>query len=141
MRQLAVFVAGLLLLTGCSALRSVPSTETHIVSFELETVRPSVYVDMKAGYSLEPLADKKSTAFGSSWDNELTFHYPDVTRLTLLGEVRSKDRPLIPPPKAAVELRCRIKVDGVLVAENVGYTVSCTHTMTAGKQQRSTRSS
>ena len=48
---------------------------------------------------------------------------------------------MLPPPKAAVELRCRIKVDGVLVAENVGYTVSCTHTMTAGRQQRSTESS
>ncbi|MFG1920668.1 hypothetical protein [Cryptosporangium sp. NPDC048952] len=141
MRRFAVPVAVLALLTGCSALRSVPSTETHIVSFELETVRPATFVDMKASYSLEPLADKKNTAFGSSWDNELTFHYPDVDRLTLLGEVRVKDRPLIPPPKAAVELRCRIKVDGVLVAENTGFTVSCTHTMTAGRQQRSTKSS
>lgn len=142
MRRLpGVLIAGLLLTTGCSALQSVPSTETHIVTFELETVRPQTYVDMKAAYSLEPLADKKNTAFGSSWDNELTFHYPDVTRLTLLGEVRVKDKPLIPPPKAAVELRCRIKVDGVLVAENSGFTVSCTHTMTAGKQQRSTKSS
>ena len=141
MRQLAWLVAGLLLVTGCSALRSVPSTETHIVSFELETVRPSTYVDMKASYSLEPLADKKNTAFGSSWDNELTFHYPDVTRLTLLGEVRVKNRPVLPPPKGAIELRCRIKADGVLVAENTGYTVSCTHTMTAGRQQRSTESS
>ncbi|GAA0270212.1 hypothetical protein [Cryptosporangium japonicum] len=141
MRQLSmVLVVGLLLTSGCSALRSVPSTETHIVSFELETVRPSTYVDMKASYSLEPLADKKNTAFGASWNNELTFHYPDVSRLTLLGEVRVKDKPLIPPPKAAVELRCRIKVDGVLVAENTGFTVSCTHTMTAGRQQRSTKS-
>ena len=142
MRRLtAVAIAGLLLTTGCSALRSVPSTETHIVSFEIETVRPSTYAEVKASYSLEPLADKKSVFFGSTWDNELTFHYPDVSRLTLLGEVRVKDKPVLPPPKAPIELRCRIKIDGVLVAENTGYTVSCTHTMTSGRQQRSTKPS
>jgi hypothetical protein len=141
MRQLVVLVAGLLLITGCSALRSVPSSETHIVSFELETVRPSTYADFKASYSLEPLADKKNTHFGSSWDKEITIHYPDVTRVSLLGEVRVKNDPVLPPPVAAVELRCRIKVDGVLVAENVGFTVGCAHTMTPGRQQRSTSSS
>ena len=137
MRQLVVLVAGLLLMTGCSALRAVPSTETHIVSFELETVRPSTYADMKASYSLKPLADKRSIHFGSSWDRELTFHYPDVTDLYLFGEVRIAEEPVLPPPAGAIELRCRIKVDGVLVAENVGHTVWCAHTMTAGRQQRS----
>jgi len=141
MRRLVLLVAVSLLLTGCSALRAVPSTETHIVSFELETVRESTYADMRASYSLEPLADKKGARFGSAWDQELTFHYPDVTRLTLLGEVHIKDEPVLPPPKAAIELRCRIEVDGVLVAENVGYTPYCTHTMTSGRQQRSTSSS
>ena len=32
--------------------------------------------------------------------------------------MRVKDKPLIPPPKAAVELRCRIKVDGEEVAQS-----------------------
>lgn len=141
MRQLAVLVAGLLLVTGCtgcSALRSVPSTETHIVSFELEAVDMSTYVDMRADYSLVPLADKKSTKWGSAWDQELTFHYPDVTRLTLFGELRQKVRTVLPPPTERTELRCRIKVDGVLVSEYVGPTALCVHTMTAGRQQRMT---
>ncbi|SHM98050.1 hypothetical protein [Cryptosporangium aurantiacum] len=136
MRQLVVLVAGLLLMTGCAALRSVPSTETHIVSFELETVRPSTFADMKASYSLKPLADKKNIHYGKSWDRELTFHYPDVTELYLFGEVRVKEEPVLPPPAEAIDLRCRIMVDGVLVAENVGHTVWCAHTVTPGRQKR-----
>ncbi|MFI5958433.1 hypothetical protein [Cryptosporangium sp. NPDC051539] len=137
MRQLAVLVAGLLLVTGCSVLRSAPSTETHIVSFELETVDAST-VDIKADYSMVPLADKKSTRYGSSWDEELTFHYPDVYRLVLFGEPRQRTYRYLRPSSEAPEVRCRIKIDGVLVAEATGISALCVHTMTEGRQKRLT---
>lgn len=140
MRRLMVLAGLLLLLGGCSMLRSLPATEKHVVAFEVETVRPSTYARIKANYSLEPLADKKGSKWGDSWQQEITVHYPDVQRLTLLGEIKVDEDPVLPPPEASIELRCRITVDGVVVAESIGYTVSCSHTMTAGAQVRSTSS-
>ncbi|TQS43164.1 hypothetical protein [Cryptosporangium phraense] len=137
LRQLAVLIAGLLVLTGCSVFRSPPSTETHIVTFEVETVDAST-VDIKADYSMVPLADKKSTQYGSSWDVELTFHYPDVYRLVLFGEPRQRTYRYLRPTVDDPEVRCRIKIDGVLVAEYTGKSALCVHTMTEGRQKRLT---
>jgi hypothetical protein len=138
MRQRVVLVAGLvalaapLALSGCGA---APATPSHDVTFELETVSPSAYTDISAEYVMEPLADEKESTYDTSWKKEVKIHYPDVERIAVTGMIEIKDDVLVPDPGAtAAKLRCRISVDGVLVAQNVGQAVTCVHTMTSGRQ-------
>jgi hypothetical protein len=138
MRQRVMLVAGLfalagpLVLAGCGA---APATQSHDVTFELETVSPSAYTDIAAEYDIEPLAHEKSSTYDTSWKKEVKVHYPDVKRIAVTGTIEIKDDVLVPDPGAtAAKLRCRISVDGVLVSQNVGEAVTCVHTMTAGRQ-------
>ena len=134
MRQLMVLVAGLLLVAGCGA---TPATETHTVTFQLETVDPTAYTDIKAEYAMVPLAEEKSKTYDTSWKKDVTIHYPDVARVAVTGEIELNDDVLVPDPGAtAARLQCQIWVDGVLVSQHVGHTVTCVHTMKPGKQAR-----
>ena len=138
MRQLMVLVAGLLLIAGCGA---TPATEKHTVSFQLETVNPTAYTDIKAEYAMWPLAEEKAKAYNTSWKTDVTIHYPDVERVALTGRIQLNDHVLLPDPGAeSTKLQCQIWVDDVLVAQNVGTAPTCIHIMKAGKQAQVAKS-
>jgi hypothetical protein len=93
------------------------------------------YTDISAEYDMIPLAQEKAQTYDTSWKKAVVVHYPDVERVAVTGTIELKDEVLVPDPGAATaKLRCRITVDGVLVAQNVGEAVTCVHTMKAGRQ-------
>ncbi|HEU4426199.1 MAG TPA: hypothetical protein VFR67_26980 [Pilimelia sp.] len=124
-RRVVPLAAALLLsVAGCSP---EPESVPHAVRYDLNMVGSRAFADITASYTQANGFDTSTTVFAASWSHEVTVRAPEVEFVRLSGtfEIRTQV-PEAQVDPAVSRLRCRIHVDGKLVAERTAYDPSCT---------------
>jgi len=122
-------IAVALLALSLGACDSEPNSVSHVVRYELNMIGQRAFADINAIYTYEDMDmpfETDATVFAASWSHEVTVRYPHVKVVRLQGTFRfDTSVPGEPTNPMQSSMRCRITVDGVLVADRTAYSPTC----------------